>query len=206
MGRYDEQAHDLHHTLSCAGIAANIERSVFDEYMIFVAMPGGDNRKLAINPTDDGCYEIELWTDDLPVIESVAENVGDNFAAAIVTGLLLANLPPATTRERIYYRHEHNAILLVENGEATAQLAGHAFADPIACTIVAMLNAAIRAGRETGGNSRFWIDGIDGDHRVYVQHGPDGPKQTLVVEGLSSEAISSLVFELNGASQMGAYT
>ncbi|MEV0236807.1 hypothetical protein [Nonomuraea sp. NPDC050786] len=203
MGKYDQQTNDLYLTLHRAGIPAVIDRDG-DEHTVTVPMPDTD-RTLVFDPTDDGCYDLDQWTGrgtDYPLIESIAENVGDNSAAAIVTGLLLANLPPATTSERVYYDHAQRSILLVENGQATPRLVGHAFDNPIACMVVAMLNAAIRAGRATGGNSSYWIDG----DRVYAQHGPNGPKQALAVEGLSSEARSALAYELHQAGQMGAYT
>jgi hypothetical protein len=207
MGKYDQQTHDVYTTLRRAGIPAAIDRDG-DENLVTVPLPGSSYRHLEFDPTDDGCYRLDLVTGqpgDYPVTVNVVQSVGEEFAVPIVKGLMANDMPALTMTdgERVQYQHdEQGRILLVEPGTAIQALAPHTFATPLACMAVAMLNAAIRAGRATGGNSSYWID----DDQIYAQHGPNGPKQKLAVDGLSSEAAQALAYELHQAGQMGAYT
>lgn len=89
MGKYDEQNEDLHTTLTRAGITARIDYDG-DEHLVEVPLPGDQDRKLVFDPTDDGCWRLDLVTaeGDWYVHTNVVEGVGAEFAAPIVTGLL----------------------------------------------------------------------------------------------------------------------
>ncbi|MEU6719757.1 hypothetical protein ABZ897_50595 [Nonomuraea sp. NPDC046802] len=203
MGTYDDHVDNLHRTLQRAGIDCNIDPSR-DEHVLTIPIPRHGDFSLLLTPSGKASFTIQRQQSTGSALHTIAENVGTNDIPGIVEGLLLANAQLNTDGAPgpVFYRHDvFGRLLLIENGKGSWRMAGRAFRAPLACAIVTELNAAILAGRTTGGTSAYWIEG-DG---AYVQNGPHDVRQLVPVQDLPRDALRSLVFELNGAVAMGAH-